>query len=273
MKMKNIILKAISGWLVISCMIAIGSSCQLEDTESEYGTAEILKNTVTESAAITTTESDKTITTEYTIPTTRPSKYVSVPTGTYYINIENILQRPELPTGCEATSLTIMLNFLGYDVDKCTIVDDYLPKTTRMYSLNTHFIGNPYSKSGLGCYAPVIVTTANRYLDSVNSNQRAENISGASAKELYNYVANDKPVICWVTIALIDTYISNTWIAQDTGETINFYINEHCTVLVGYDSHKETVTLNDPWKGIVTYPMSLFEKRYIQLGSQAVLIS
>ncbi|MDD3693209.1 MAG: C39 family peptidase [Oscillospiraceae bacterium] len=270
---KTKVLKAISSLLVLCCMIATGSGCQPEDTESDHGTAEILHNTVTESTAATTTKSDKAVTTEYTIPTTRPSRLVSVPAGTYYIDVENILQRPELPTGCEATSLTIMLNFLGYNVDKRTIVDEYLPKTTRMYSLNTHFIGNPYSKSGLGCYAPVIVATANRYFDSVNSNDRAENISGASAKELYNYVANGKPVICWVTIALTDTYISNTWIAKDTGETINFYINEHCTVLVGYNSHKGTVTLNDPWKGIVTYPMSLFEKRYMQLGSQAILIS
>ncbi len=186
--------------------------------------------------------------------------------------MKNILQRPELPTGCEATALTIVLNHLGYDVDKCTVVDEYLPKTTRQYSLNTHFIGNPYSKSGLGCYAPVIKTTAERYLKAAGGNQQVRNITGASAHELYRHVADGNPVICWTTIAMLDTYVSYTWIAEDTGESVDFYINEHATVLAGYDMNKKTVTLNDPWKGKITYSMDLFEKRYSQLGKQAVLI-
>ncbi len=189
-----------------------------------------------------------------------------------YIEMKNILQRPELPTGCEATALTIVLNHLGYDVDKCTVVDEYLPKTTRQYSLNTHFIGNPYSKSGLGCYAPVIKTTAERYLKAAGGNQQVRNITGASAHELYRHVADGNPVICWTTIAMLDTYVSYTWIAEDTGESVDFYINEHATVLAGYDMNKKTVTLNDPWKGKITYSMDLFEKRYSQLGKQAVLI-
>jgi len=60
--------------------------------------------------------------------------------------MKNILQKPELPTGCEATALAIVLNFLGFDADKCEIVDHYMPKTTKLYSMNTHFIGNPYKK-------------------------------------------------------------------------------------------------------------------------------
>jgi uncharacterized protein YvpB len=203
--------------------------------------------------------------------TNEPSKAVEAPKGKYNIPMKNILQRPELPTGCEATALTIMMNHLGYDVDKCTIVDNFLPKTTRRYSLNTHFIGNPYSSSGLGCYAPVIVETAERYLESVSGNHRPKNITGASAQELYNYVAEGNPIICWATIVMLDTYISNTWVAENTGETMNFYINEHSTVLVGYDSEKQMITLNDPWEGIVSYSMSLFEKRYEQLGRQAII--
>ena len=38
-----------------------------------------------------------------------------------------ILQMPELPTGCEITALTMMLNYYGYTVDKTVMASDYLP--------------------------------------------------------------------------------------------------------------------------------------------------
>lgn len=195
------------------------------------------------------------------------------PTGQYYITMNNILQRPELPTGCEATALTIVLNNLGFKVDKCNIVDNYLPKTSEQYSLNTYFIGDPYSASGFGCNAPVIVKTANKYLSDANSKFTAESITGSTPDQLYKYVSQGIPVICWATIDMLDTQVSATWTAADTGETINFMENEHCTVLVGYNTDNDTVTLNDPWSGIITYSMSVFELRYHQLGNQAIILT
>ena len=168
--------------------------------------------------------------------------------------------------------MTIILNHLGYGVDKCTIADDYLPITNEPYSLDTYFIGNPHSKNGLGCNAPVIVKTANQYLSDAGGKYQAKLVTGSTPDQLYQYVANGVPVICWVTIAMLDTRISATWTAKDTGRKVNFMENEHCTVLVGYDTAKGTVTLNDPWKGMITYSMPLFEKRYHQLGNQAVII-
>ena len=40
--------------------------------------------------------------------------------------MENILQNPELPTGCESVALTMVLKYLGFDFEKTTIADDYL---------------------------------------------------------------------------------------------------------------------------------------------------
>lgn len=195
------------------------------------------------------------------------------PSGKYDIMMENILQRPELPTGCEATALTIVLNSLGFIVDKCDIVDNYLPKTSEQDSLNTYFIGNPYSTSGYGCNAPVIVKTANKYLLDANSKFEAKCVTGSTPDQLYKYVSQGVPVICWATIGMMETQVSATWTAVDTGETVNFMENEHCTVLVGYNTNNSTVTVNDPWSGIVTYSMSVFELRYHQLGSQAIIIT
>ena len=35
-----------------------------------------------------------------------------------YINVKWVSQKPELPTGCEITSLTTVLNYYGYNVSK-----------------------------------------------------------------------------------------------------------------------------------------------------------
>ncbi|MBQ7784498.1 MAG: C39 family peptidase, partial [Oscillospiraceae bacterium] len=45
-----------------------------------------------------------------------------------YIPTEMIMQNPELPTGCEITSLTMLLRHIGYDADKLDMADNYLPK-------------------------------------------------------------------------------------------------------------------------------------------------
>lgn len=42
------------------------------------------------------------------------------------LNVDCILQNPELPTGCEVTALAIVLNYYGYGVDKCDLSDYYL---------------------------------------------------------------------------------------------------------------------------------------------------
>ena len=44
----------------------------------------------------------------------------------YYIEVTPIYQEPELPAGCEITSLDMLLNYLGFDVDKVDLSDKYL---------------------------------------------------------------------------------------------------------------------------------------------------
>lgn len=38
-----------------------------------------------------------------------------------------IYQMPELPTGCEITAMTMVLNYYGYSVDKVQMATQYLP--------------------------------------------------------------------------------------------------------------------------------------------------
>lgn len=193
--------------------------------------------------------------------------------------VETLLQNPELPTGCEVTSLTTVLNYLGYNVSKTTMADDYLPKLNfyrkdgKLYGADfrTTFAGTPYSNSSYGCYAPCIVETANKYLSQFRLH-RAINVSGKDFTELESYLNNNMPVIIWVTSGnLKEPKLTTKWTTPNE-EKVQWLSGEHCVVLIGYDKVNGTVTVSDPLKGITEYPYELFETRYNQMGKQAVVI-
>ena len=79
----------------------------------------------------------------------------------YIDNFPCLNQLPELPTGCEVTSLTMVLNYLGYDADKTDIAANYLEKGDYPdANPNTTFVGTPFDKASYGCFAPVITDCA-----------------------------------------------------------------------------------------------------------------
>ena len=51
---------------------------------------------------------------------------------------ESLNQNPELPTGCEITSLTSVLNYYGCNVDKTTMADEYLKKGNGSFYFRKH---------------------------------------------------------------------------------------------------------------------------------------
>lgn len=59
--------------------------------------------------------------------TTRAAENYEYP-NSFSLDIPFVSQYPELPTGCEITALTTVLNYLGYNVDKLTMADYYLDK-------------------------------------------------------------------------------------------------------------------------------------------------
>lgn len=208
------------------------------------------------------------------------SSKTSSSTSSKIIPVQCILQKPELPTGCESTSLTMVLNFLGYNVSKTEIAETYLPKSQDFYTYNGElhgpdfrytFPGNPFTQNGYGCLAPAIVTTANNYLRMNDSKGKiiVKNISGSSPSQLYKYIDEGTPVIVWATISMQKPEEGDSWITPK-GELLTFPSHEHCLVLVGYD--ESNVTLCDPLEGTVQYPRNLFETRYSQLNSQAVIL-
>lgn len=211
------------------------------------------------------------------------------PQSSKLINVTNIRQNPELPTGCETTSLAMLLNHLGYNVSKTTLADNYLSKQKFYYQngvlhgadFTTTFAGDPRDSSSYGCYAPCIVNAANKYLSSVGGTVRAYNISGSDLDTLLkNYIDKNKPVLIWITYSggsyntLPASYLTTVWITPQ-GKQVQWRCNEHCVVLTGYESSGGSITkikVSDPLYGNVAYDYAKLKTRFNEMGRQSVCI-
>ncbi len=190
------------------------------------------------------------------------------------LGVQNILQKPDLPAGPEITCLAIVLHYLEDYVDKVSLAENYLtiaePGTTSPY---VAYLGDPKVAEGsYGCYAPVIVDAANRYLTGKGiTRTKAIDVSGSTLEELLGYVKKGTPVIVWGTTNLVASKVTAEW--EIDGEIITWQGNEHCTVLMGYNRSRGTVIAADPLRGIVEFDMEKYYQRYQEQYSNAVVIT
>ena len=110
------------------------------------------------------------------------------------------LGQGEYPTGCESVTAVMALRHAGYDITVTNFIDFYLPKGNfwvengQAYGddPNQCFVGDPYSSTGFGCYAPAL----EKALAEVAGQDAVENLTGASLEELCTgYIDQDIPVI------------------------------------------------------------------------------
>ncbi len=186
------------------------------------------------------------------------------------IKMKWIGQNPELPSGCEITSLTTVLNFLGFPVDKITMAKGFLPRIEGNVNFRESFLGDPFSPFGFGCYANVIVKAANNYLATQETNLHAFDYTQYSFEGLLNQVAAGNPVIIWVSNGMDEPFYGPRF--EYEGETLRWISREHCVVLIGYNLEQDAVIVSDPFVGPAVYDIELFKKRFIQFGFQAVII-
>ena len=263
---------------------------------SDYYYVETTETTVvpeTEATTVTTTEAT-TASQETAAPETEPPltdtsgrriitsrQRKDYDDNSVYIDMQNILQLPELPVGCEITALTILLRHYGFDAEKTDMALNYLPISwgnaryedgkTYKDSFFNYFIGDPFGK-GYGCFSGAIEKAANKYISEHGGGYTVKNISGAHPDVLYDYLAAGTPVLCWATDGMIEPEYYETWYDNETGEQLDWYLNEHCFVLAGFNIDADLVTLNDPMKGIIDYNINKFETRYDQMHRQAIVI-
>ncbi|MDR1688633.1 MAG: C39 family peptidase [Clostridiales bacterium] len=191
-------------------------------------------------------------------------------------NVPLILQNPELPRGCEVTSLAMLMNFCGIKTDKISLSEkikrDTTPRETKNNKIywgnpNNGFIGDMYdfSKPGYGVYHKPIYELLLEYTP------QAKDLTGCEFEEIKTSVANEIPV--WVIInatykPLYKTAFQ-TWHTPD-GE-IQITYREHSVLITGYDS--EYVYFNDPLGARDKAEIEAFIQCWRQMGSQAVTVS
>lgn len=204
--------------------------------------------------------------------TTAAGNEITLP-DVYSLDIPYISQYPELPTGCEITSLTEVLQFYGFDVDKEYMASGYLPMKDVLEPgcYINYFYGSPWSEHGSGCFSPAIITAANNFLHDNNSVLKAYSLSYSSVNTIFSELTKGHPVIIW-TCFNYDSEVTYKDIDLGNGQTFSWPANEHCTVLTGFNLTTSTVTLADPTYGVIERSIDEFSYYYKMYFYQAVVI-
>lgn len=130
-----------------------------------------------------------------------------------------ISQLPEMPTGCEITAVTMMINFAGKKVTKQQAAK-IMPRSSNS---NKGFIGSPYKKYPLGYWvAPNGVKPVVKHYIG-----RAKNMTNCGLPAIKDKLINSHLVVAWV--GMFDG------------------ISNHAITLTGY--HGKTIYYNDLWTG------------------------
>lgn len=184
------------------------------------------------------------------------------------LDVNVIYQYPDMPSGCEVTSLTMVLNYMGIDVTNKYLADNYLDSST--YDMFESFVGSVYNDNSFGCFAPVIVRTANDFFEDNNYQYEAVNASESTKEQLIGYLCDNKPVIIWNTEDMHSTHIEEY---NFNGYKFIWRGYEHCVVLCGYNEEDNTFEIADSIAGKVRRDADTFFERYEDMLSQAVIIN
>lgn len=188
-----------------------------------------------------------------------------------YLDVPELLQKPELPTGCESVSLTMALEYEGFELDKTTIAREFLIYNRETDNMAIGYIGDPFSEDGAGCFAPALAATADHFFTDQGYDYVAYNISGTEMEDLLSYVAAGTPVILWSTMYMASPEFTDE-VAEYQGTLYRWYRQEHCVVLTGYDLESQTLQINDPLEGIVTRDFTEFRDIYDAIGRYAIVL-
>lgn len=225
-------------------------------------------------------ENNQTTTTAATIaPTTQVAshKIEGVP----------VIVQDELKAACETYACTMLLQYYKFDIDEFEFVDNYLIMRAvypgidgNLYGpdMNSAYAGDIYT--GYGINAPAMAKCMNSYLKTTGSKLEAQSLSGVSLEELCEkYILNDTPVMVWATTFMDEPYIKESWIVDyvdenakhKIGDTVSWQMHEHCLVLVGFDE-KNYYFADSAAGKLASYDKATTEKRYEQIGKQAIVL-
>jgi uncharacterized protein YvpB len=185
--------------------------------------------------------------------------------------VQTIEQMPEMPTGCEITSLTMILNYYGFDVDKTYMAENYLVCSDDTYP-EKNFIGDPFSFEGCFCYEQPIANAANDFFrDEGRLDLCAFSFRNMTVGDIENDIDSDEPVVAWITGDFsMPVYDDIIWTDYD-GAQYHPCDNIHVVCVIGYSD--KSIIFNDPGDG-ETYQVdkNIFNNVFSAMGGRAVVV-
>lgn len=188
------------------------------------------------------------------------------------LDVPFVAQKPELPRGCEVTSLTMLLRGAGVSIDKMKLAADIDKVPYRVNGKfgnpNTGFVGDMYNSQnpGYGVYHEPVARLAAQYLPG-----RIVDITNIAFDELLSkYVAQRYPV--WiVTNALFHGLSSQDFTTWPTASgDVQITWQDHSVVITGYGP--DFILINDPLASSPNkkLPREDFRRAWEQMGKQAI---
>lgn len=196
------------------------------------------------------------------------------------LSVPLILQLPELPRGCEVTSLAMLLKYYGTDVSKMTLAEQ-VKKDTTPYSKDKNgrqYYGNPYDgfvgdmynkdKNGYGVYHGPIAELGKEYLG-----EDLLDITGVEFEDLLYFLNQGKPV--WVITNATYKPLGDSHFEMwhtPTG-VVKITKKLHSVVMTGFD--EKYIYINDPLSSKVNRKVNKteFQKAWEQMGNQAIIVA
>lgn len=202
------------------------------------------------------------------------------PDGTDRRSVELIYQNPELPNGCEVTSLAMLLNWAGMETDKLELYE-LLPSQTFTSLDGTYYgvepeaayVGDAASvMGGWYCFEGPVIEAGNAWLEAQGSSLKVEKLSGLSRSELERYLSAGVPLAAWVTLKYQEPRLSTTtaWVTPD-GTLYTPYSNLHCVVAAGIEDGGYLTA--DPIEGWTLVDADAFWEAFEAMGSRAVAVA
>ena len=190
---------------------------------------------------------------------------------TFSLEIQEIKQEPELPTGCESVALTMALKYEGFELEKTTIARYYLILNRSTDNMAIGYVGDPFSEEGAGCFPPALAATADNFFQHQEAELTAYDLTGIEFEELFSYIAAGTPIVIWTTMYMAEPEFTGE-VGKFEEQEYPWYRQEHCVVMSGYDLEEKTVQINDPLEGTVTRNLEEFKSIYEKTGKYAVVI-
>lgn len=194
------------------------------------------------------------------------------------LNVPYISQLPELIRGCEVTSLAMLLNYKGINVNKLRLADEIDKDNTPYKVVNGNiYYGDPsigfigsmtdVNKDGYGAnHKPI-----NKLLKKYVGEHKAIDLTGLEFDNLYYYLSENLPVwvITNVDLKKLPENQFYTW-QTPKGTIVTATNKEHSVVITGYD--KEYIYINDPLHNDPNRKINKkdFIEAWNQMGKQAV---